>query len=124
MSSHHQDALLTSHSHHDRLEFSLKKHRPARAETRANKFLETILYLYENRPHNSTWLFDGPTVLDAHVVPFILRLIDSGRHYLIPERLQQYAKDIQKLDVWDQVSHGRPTLWNVSLGHVRDLDPF
>ncbi|CEJ88839.1 hypothetical protein VHEMI04866 [[Torrubiella] hemipterigena] len=110
--------------HRGRLEFSLIERRIVRAETRANKFFETILYFHENRPHNSVWLFNGPTVLDAHVVPFILRLMENGRVDMIPETLQRYAKDIQKLDVWNQVMHGRPTLWNPSIGHVRDLNPF
>jgi hypothetical protein len=57
-------------------------------------------------------------VLDAHVVPFIVRIDEAGRTRLVPDELLQYARRIVALPQWLQVTHGRRTLWDVSYGHV------
>lgn len=68
------------------------------------------------------WIFsDGATVVDAHLVPFIIRRMDCNRDDLVPEALQEYAKKHATSDQWDHVMRGRPTMWNVSLGHVSDM---
>ena len=85
--------------------------------------------MYEAQGGDSLWLFGpnaGPTLLDAHTVPFIARLLDEkvNRHDLVPSKLQEYAARVMKLPEWDAVTHGRPTVWNASLGPVRELDPL
>ncbi len=68
------------------------------------------------------WIFgNGPTVLDAHLVPFIIRRLDCNRDDLVPEALQEYAQKHAASVQWNYVMHGRPTMWNVSLGHVSDM---
>ncbi len=68
------------------------------------------------------WIFGkSPTVLDGHLVPFITRLVDCQRDDLVPEALQKYAQRHAASSQWNRVMHGRPTMWNVSLGHVSDM---
>lgn len=70
------------------------------------------------------WIFGeavGPTVLDAHCTALIARLMDCGRHDLIPGRLQQYANSVMASLGWQSVTHGRSTMWDVSVGHVHLL---
>lgn len=96
----------------------------ASAEVQTKGLFTSVMALCETRVEGSTWLFGddtGPTLLDAHLVPFIIRLLDCGRGDLVPERLQVYAKHIANLPSWYEVSHGRSTLWDVSVGHVHLL---
>lgn len=99
------------------------------AENDARDFFARLLALYKAQGGDSPWLFGpdaGPTLLDAHTVPFIARLMDDKvkRHDLVPPELQEYATRVMKRPEWDAVTHGRPTVWNASLGPVRDLDPL
>lgn len=80
--------------------------------------------LSNDNAEGSIWILGddaGPTVLDAHLVPFIVRLLECGRGTLVPEKLQTYAKRITSFPSWLEVTHGRPTLWSVSIGHVHLL---
>lgn len=116
--------------HHERIDS---------AEQQAQNLLQRISNEY-NTPRNDEgnplprsgyWIFGdtiGPTVLDAHVVPFIARLVESGRHSLVPENLSEYARRIvkgkdggQPLSQWLEVTHGRRTSWQLSYGHVHEL---
>lgn len=99
------------------------------AEKDARDFFARVLSLHKAQGGDSLWLFGpdtGPTVLDAHTVPFIARLMDDKvkRHDLVPPEIQEYATRVMRLPEWDAVTHGRPTVWNASLGPVRDLDPL
>lgn len=70
----------------------------------------------------AAWIFGKkPTILDGHVVPFIARLLDCERQDLIPDALQNYATSQIASPQWHRVMHGRPTMWNPSLGHVSDM---
>ena len=73
------------------------------------------------------WIFGeaiGPTVLDGHCAAFVARLMDCGRHHLIPKRLQQYAHFVMASPGWQSVTHGRSTMWDMSVGHVHLLKDF
>lgn len=99
------------------------------AESQARGFFSELLAIYQSHGGLSLWLFGpraGPTLLDAHTVPVIARLLDEKvkRHDLVPGKLREYAKRVMKLPEWDSVMHGRPTVWNAFLGPVRDLDPL
>lgn len=96
----------------------------ARAEEQARSLLAEVAGEYQSHGDGSLWLFGeaaGPTVLDAHIVPFITRLAESGRAALVPEELVQYAQHVRSLPEWDQVMHGRRTHWGIEYGHVRLL---
>lgn len=100
-----------------------------RAERDARDFFAGVLALYKAQGSDSVWLFGtdvGPTLLDAHTVPFIARLMDDKvkRQDLVPPELQKYATRVMKRPEWDTVMHGRPTVYDASLGPVRDLDPL
>lgn len=93
-----------------------------KAEQQTQHLFHKITEFYSGE---STWLFGhGPTLADAHIMPFIARLVDSKREYLVPDVLIEYVTAIKALPAWDEVTHGRPTLWDVSLGHVALMNPF
>ncbi|KAK7701011.1 hypothetical protein SLS64_010605 [Diaporthe eres] len=99
------------------------------AESQAQSYFSELLAIYQAHGGCSLWLFGpraGPTLLDAHTVPVIARLLDERvkRHDLVPGKLQEYAIRVMRLPEWNSVMHGRPTVWNASLGPVRDLDPL
>ncbi|KAK9419691.1 hypothetical protein SUNI508_07177 [Seiridium unicorne] len=95
-----------------------------RAEEQARALFESVNQEYQQHHDAGPWIFGdevGPTVLDAHIVPFITRVGEAGRARLIPDDLRQYARHIVTLPQWLEVTHGRRTLWNVSYGHVHLL---
>lgn len=93
--------------------------RVTEAEQQTRDLFQNVMKVYSSQ---AEWIFgQTPTVLDGHLVPFIVRLLDCQREDLIPEDLQTYAKRRAASPQWDLVMHGRPTMWNVSLGHVSDM---
>ncbi|KAI0129753.1 hypothetical protein BJ170DRAFT_617442 [Xylariales sp. AK1849] len=96
----------------------------AQAEDQARSLFDHAVTEYDSWHDEGPWFFGsgiGPTVLDAHLVPFITRLVEAGRKGLVPEELLNYAQRIVDSPQWDQVTHGRRTLWDVSYGHVHLL---
>ncbi|KAE8352311.1 hypothetical protein BDV28DRAFT_158010 [Aspergillus coremiiformis] len=88
---------------------------------RARCLFSDVWNEYNSFNHGGMWIFGdetGPTVLDAHVVAFIARLIDIHLEELVPLQLLSYAKLIIGLPEWDAVMRGMPTVWNPSLGAV------
>ncbi|KAK6860812.1 hypothetical protein PG995_004448 [Apiospora arundinis] len=70
------------------------------------------------------WTFGklvGPTALDSHLLPLVLRCVDAGNAELVPPELQRWAAAQAKGPVWQKVLHGRPTLWDPSMGPVEDM---
>ncbi|KAK9311367.1 hypothetical protein V1522DRAFT_32785 [Lipomyces starkeyi] len=58
------------------------------------------------------WTFGtqvGPTVLDSHLLPLVLRCIDAGNAELVPQELRRWAEVKAKSPAWQKVMHGRPT---------------
>ncbi|KAJ6789437.1 hypothetical protein PWT90_00238 [Aphanocladium album] len=120
LSSEYRQALEYKQKiHQETLENALTEARVVEAESQARNLFQTVMKDY--RPEDD-WIFgENPTILDGHLVPFVLRLLDCQREDLIPEALQGYAKRHAASSQWDRVMHGRPTRWNVSLGHVSDM---
>ncbi|KAK8073118.1 hypothetical protein PG996_006466 [Apiospora saccharicola] len=61
------------------------------------------------------WTFGrkvGPTALDSHLLPLVLRC------------LQRWAAALAKGPVWQKVMHGRPTVWDASMGPVEEMGEF
>ena len=58
------------------------------------------------------WLFGlgHPTALDAHLVVFIARLKDVGRHDIVPEKLMAYAERAWASESYKAVMQGRKTM--------------
>ncbi|KAH8204270.1 hypothetical protein TruAng_001556 [Truncatella angustata] len=97
-----------------------------RAEDQARVFFENIIKECKFESDGREWLFGdivGPTVLDGHVIPFVARLVESGREALVPDTVLDYAQRIVKTHpAWLEVTHGRRTSWDVSYGHVHLLE--
>ncbi|POS70335.1 hypothetical protein DHEL01_v211268 [Diaporthe helianthi] len=108
---------------------ALKPEQVEQAEKQARDFLSGVLSIYKSHGVDSVWLFGpdvGPTILDAHTVPFIARMVDEkvNRSSLVPAELQEYASRVMARPEWDAVMHGRPTVYDASMGPVRELDPL
>ena len=74
--------------------------------------------------NDSEWTFGaevGPTVLDSHLLPLTLRLIEVGSSELVPEELQRWAGIKSKSPTWLKVMHGKPTSYHPSMGPVEDM---
>lgn len=104
------------------MESTLEDDQVALAESQANEvFGETIDTYHEG----DEWLFGkpvGPTILDAHLVPLITSLPDCGRQDLVPGILVAYAARVRSTGAWREATHGRPTMWDISIGHVADME--
>lgn len=78
-------------------------------EERARNLLLKIEGLVSEPP--SQWLFgQKPSALDAHLIPFIARLREVGREYLIPQALGRYADWAMGGNEWTELMDGRPTM--------------
>ncbi|KAJ5692302.1 hypothetical protein N7462_001725 [Penicillium macrosclerotiorum] len=70
------------------------------------------------------WTFGalvGPTVLDSHLLPLVLRCIEAGNADIVPQELQVWADVNVKSPAWQKVMHGRPTVWDPSMGPVEEM---
>lgn len=94
-------------------------------EAKARGFVEELDAALKEHNEGQLWIFgDKPTILDAHATALIARLTDVRRQDLLTARVQEYAKGVFASEEWKEATHGRTTLWNVSLGHVADLNPL
>lgn len=89
-------------------------------------FAEIVEYrrLYSDSKNEGDWTFGaeiGPTVLDSHLLPAVLRCIDAANAELVPQELQRWAEINAKGAVWQKVMHGRSTRWDASMGPVVDM---
>ncbi|KAL4935553.1 hypothetical protein BDV06DRAFT_228712 [Aspergillus oleicola] len=86
-------------------------------------FLKEIVELRDKYSDGSPWIFGktGPTVLDAHVVPFVSWLIDIGLGDLVPDHLGEYAERIRALPQGREAMGKRPTVWDASLGPIDEI---
>lgn len=70
------------------------------------------------------WIFGaqvGPTVLDSHLLPLLLRMLEVGNVHVVPLELQRWAKDRSNSPSWQMVMHGRPTRYDPSMGPLEDM---
>lgn len=82
-------------------------------ESKACSFLSQIeTLLAGSEESGSPWIFgtEDPTALDAHVVPFVARLIDVGRHWMLQDRVRAFAEHAFDADAWKEVMQGRKTV--------------
>lgn len=63
------------------------------------------------------WLFgtSNPTALDAHLVPFIARLLDVGRKAMLSGKVLAYAKRALESEIWKEAMQGRKTVYGTYL---------
>ncbi|KAI1635017.1 hypothetical protein F4809DRAFT_470884 [Biscogniauxia mediterranea] len=75
--------------------------------------------------NDDEWTFGaqvGPTVLDSHFLPLVLRSIEVGNAELVPQELRRWAEAKAKSPSWQKVMHGRPTQYHPSMGPVEDME--
>lgn len=81
--------------------------------------------LGQDRPEGGPWIFGAkPTIIDAHAVPMLARLVDVDRREFVPERLENYLRGAMATGEWQRVTHGRKTQPERSYGPARDLNPL
>ncbi|KPM34294.1 hypothetical protein AK830_g12280 [Neonectria ditissima] len=119
------EAQVRYHNQHDGVAFQPAVIAKAHADLHA-----IFAEITEHRRHSGAsdveaeWIFGsriGPTVLDSHLLPLILRCIDSDNAELVPPELRNWARAMAKGAAWQKVMHGRPTHWNPSLGPTADM---
>jgi len=94
-------------------------------EQQARDFTNSLAKVLAQRKRDGPWVFGSrPTILDAHATPMIARMADVKRDDLLPEVVREYGSAVRATDEWCEVTHGRPTTWDVSMGHAADLDPL
>ncbi|KAF7546826.1 hypothetical protein G7Z17_g8160 [Cylindrodendrum hubeiense] len=74
--------------------------------------------------NDDEWTFGsevGPTILDSHLLPFVLRCIEVGSAELVPLELQRWAEVKAKSPSWQRVMRGRPTTYHPSMGPVEEM---
>ena len=83
-----------------------------RASGLLEKFSSLVTWPPSRGKGSEAWLFDlpHPTALDVHLVVFIARMLDVGRHDIIPEKLKNYAERAMQTDEWESVMQGRKTM--------------
>lgn len=54
----------------------------------------------------------GPksTVLDCHLLPFLIRMDDVGRGHLIPAQLNRYMQTLRVQDAWREITPSLKTV--------------
>ena len=70
------------------------------------------------------WIFGaqvGPTLLDSHLLPLLLRMIEVGNADVVPQELQRWANVKVNSPSWQKVMHGRPTRYDPSMGPIEDM---
>ncbi|ETS80556.1 hypothetical protein PFICI_08085 [Pestalotiopsis fici W106-1] len=112
--------------HQETQEPALWEENVERAERLAKSVFDRVLRIHSWPQHTSgPWIFgEAATVLDAHLVPLVARLLDCGRTDLVPDELQEYALAAMRGPEYQAVTHGRRTIWDVSLGHVGLMKDF
>lgn len=81
----------------------------AEAQDRTRQVTKKIADLKEQS--NGEYIFGPqPTALDAHVLTFLRRIIDTGNDDLIPKSMLDWAEAFSKGDLWKEVVPGITTL--------------
>ena len=87
-------------------------------EDQAAAFLAKLESILENANRTqSPWIFgtDKPTALDAHLLPFLARLVDVGRERMLGDGLRAYAENVFNMEIWKLFMQGRRTVYSTYL---------
>lgn len=68
--------------------------------------------------NQSSWIFgtELATALDAHLIVFLVRLMDLGRDDLMPGVMREYAQRAMSMDLWKDFMQGRKTIYGYPNG--------
>ncbi|KAK3941168.1 hypothetical protein QBC46DRAFT_383393 [Diplogelasinospora grovesii] len=90
---------------------ALEAGEPERQREIARVFLDECATLLTQGAAGKWLFYERPTMLDAHLVPFLARLLDLGRFdEIIPQPLREYAKRAMSEPEWESVMQGRSTV--------------
>ena len=96
-----------------------------RVEEQAREFNRDLTEVLNEHRKEGPWIFgEKPTILDAHATPLAARLMDCERNEILTDEVRDYAQGVMSTPEWGKVTNGRRTVWDVSYGHVADLDPL
>ncbi|OAA74051.1 Thioredoxin-like protein [Cordyceps fumosorosea ARSEF 2679] len=126
ISEKHRRALEIKSIFHDTLHSrTIELEHIAQVERHVSELMAELAGIIEEHgADGSRWIFgQQPTILDAYASALMIRLLDNERLELLPPTVQAYAKAVQASEEWRQVTHGRPTVYQASMGAVADLDP-
>ncbi|GFP53192.1 hypothetical protein TASIC1_0002037600 [Trichoderma asperellum] len=94
-------------------------------ENKARIFIQELDKTLDEESQGHRWIFGKrPTILDAHATVMIARLMEVKRQDLLTERVQEYTRGVLASEEWNEVTHGRATRWNASMGDVADMNPL
>ncbi|PTB45317.1 hypothetical protein M441DRAFT_64980 [Trichoderma asperellum CBS 433.97] len=94
-------------------------------EDKARIFIQELDKTLDEESQGQRWIFGKrPTILDAHATVMIARLMEVKRQDLLTERVQEYTRRVLASEEWNEVTHGRATRWNASMGDVADMNPL
>ncbi|KAJ9203242.1 hypothetical protein DTO164E3_2713 [Paecilomyces variotii] len=117
------EAKLEFHNKTNAVAFQPAVVAKARADLQAI-FAEIIEHRKQSGASEEDWTFGarvGPTVLDSHLLPLVLRCIEAGNGEFVPQELQRWAEIKANSPGWQKVMHGRPTRYDPSMGPVEDM---
>ncbi|KAK8075845.1 hypothetical protein PG997_010508 [Apiospora hydei] len=116
------EGKLKFHNENNALAFQPAVVAKAHADLRTI-FAEIVAHRERSGP-SPEWTFGndvGPTALDSHLLPLVLRCVDAGNGKLVPPELRRWAAALAGGPVWQRVMHGKPTLWDASMGPVEEM---
>lgn len=116
---------LTRDSHDTLHSRTIEPEHIAEVEAHVSAFMTDLATTIDtNKAEGSLWIFgQQPTILDAYVSALSIRLLDNSRQELLPASVQAYARAVEQSDEWKSVTHGRPTVYQASMGPVAEMDP-
>lgn len=117
---------LTVRPSHDTLHSrTIEAEHIAQVEAHVSEFMTELAgIIEEHKTEGARWIFgQQPTILDAYASALIIRLLDNKRLELLPRTVQAYGNAVQQSDEWNRVTHGRPTVYDASMGPAAELEP-
>jgi glutathione S-transferase len=94
-------------------------------EDKARSFVQELDKTLSEENQGQRWIFGKrPTIADAHATAMIARLMEVKRQDLLTERVQEYTRGVLASEEWNEVTHGRATRWNASMGDVTLINPL
>lgn len=82
-----------------------------KAETIAKKFFSKVVeIIHANSSSNSKYIYGNDiTLLECSLVPFVARLDDVKRQYLVPNEVERICRPLIEGKIWREMTRGEPT---------------
>ena len=85
---------------------------PAHIAAQKEKACQFLEKLTKEMDTNGPWIWGqhGPCILDTHVIPFLIRIQESGCEIPLTARLHRYTQMAKESPAWQQLMQGLSTL--------------